>query len=202
MAAPTLDFWYDLASSYSYLAAHRITPLAKEAGVDVRWRPFLLGPVFKAQGMDTSPFNLFPIKGRYMWRDMERCAAELGLVFRGPSTFPQVSVLPGRIALVGLDEGWGEDFTRAVYVAEFADDRVISDPTVMSDILAALGLDAGPILARAQSDEIKNKLRANTEEALALDIFGAPSFVTADRELFWGNDRLEQALRWAKRVQV
>jgi len=77
MADPILDFWFDFASTYSYLAAARIRPLAAAAKVQVRFRPFLLGPIFKAQGWDTSPFNLYEAKGRYMWRDMERLAAEL-----------------------------------------------------------------------------------------------------------------------------
>ena len=104
-------------------------------------------------------------------------------------------------ALVGHDEGWGEDFTRAVYLAEFVEDKLISDAAVMVAILKSMGRDADAVMARAQSDAIKNRLRTNTEEAQALNIFGAPSFVTADKELFWGNDRLEQALRWAKRLQ-
>ena len=79
-----LDFFYEFASTYSYIAALRIAPLAESAGVTVRWRPFLLGPIFKAQGWDTSPFNLYEAKGRYMWRDMERLAAELSLPFRRP----------------------------------------------------------------------------------------------------------------------
>ena len=84
MHRPHLDFWFEFASTYSYPAAMRIAPLAREAGVDVRFRPFLLGPIFKAQGWDTSPFNLFAAKGRYMWRDLERICAELGLPFRRP----------------------------------------------------------------------------------------------------------------------
>src|SRR4051794_33017522 len=85
MADPVLDFWFDFASTYSYLAAARIRPLAAAAKVQVRFRPFLLGPIFKAQGWDTSPFNLYEAKGRYMWRDMERLAAELSLPFRRPA---------------------------------------------------------------------------------------------------------------------
>jgi 2-hydroxychromene-2-carboxylate isomerase len=115
----TLDFFYDLASTYSYLAAVRIGPLAQAAGVTVRWRPFLLGPIFKAQGYNTSPFNVHQLKGRNMVRDCERQCAELGLPFRLPSPFPAISLLAGRVAHVGLAEGWGEDFSRAVYSAEF-----------------------------------------------------------------------------------
>jgi 2-hydroxychromene-2-carboxylate isomerase len=190
---PTMDFFYEFASSYSYLAAMRIAPLARAAGVAVRWRPFLLGPIFKAQGWDTSPFNLYPAKGRYMVRDCEREAAALGLTFRLPDPFPQNTLTAARVALVGLEEGWGEDFSRAVYRAQFAEGRRIGEATI-GEILQSLGRDSPAAFARAQSDPIKARLRAETEEAQRLGVFGAPSFVAAG-ELFWGNDRLEQALR-------
>lgn len=195
---PALDFFYDFASTYSYIAAMRIAPLAESAGVTLRWRPFLLGPIFKAQGWDTSPFNLYPAKGRYMVRDCERQCADLGLAFRLPEPFPASSLLASRVALVALEEGWGEDFSRAVYRAEFAEGRNIGDPGVIAGIVQTLGRDSAAALARAQSGEIKAKLRAETEEAQRLGIFGAPSFVAAG-ELFWGNDRLEQALDFVKR---
>jgi 2-hydroxychromene-2-carboxylate isomerase len=194
---PEIDFFYEFASSYSYITALRIAPVAKAAGVTVRWRPFLLGPIFKAQGWDTSPFNLYPAKGRYMVRDCERQCGELGLAFRLPDPFPQNTLLAARVALVGLEEGWGKDFSRAVYRAEFAEGRNIGDPAVVAQIVGALGHDSTAALARAQSDEIKGKLRAETEEAQRLGIFGAPNFVTRG-ELFWGNDRLEQAMEFAK----
>src|SRR4029077_5115127 len=194
---PTVDFFYEFASTYSYIAAMRIAPLAESAGVTLRWRPFLLGPIFKAQGWDTSPFNLYPAKGRYMVRDCERQCADLGLSFRLPEPFPQNALLASRVALAGLDEGWGEDFSRAAYRAEFAENRNIGDPAVVADIVRALGHDAATALGRAQSDDIKGRLRANTEDAQRLGIFGAPSFI-AGGELFWGNDRLEQALDFGK----
>jgi len=190
---PEIDFFYEFASSYSYIAAMRIAPVAKAAGITVRWRPFLLGPIFKAQGWDTSPFNLYPAKDRYMVRDCERQCAALGLTFRLPEPFPQHTLLAARIALVGLEEGWGEEFSRAVYRAEFAEGRNIGNPAIVAEIVQSLGHDGAAALARAQSDEIKGKLRTNTEEAQRLGIFGAPSFI-AGSELFWGNDRLEQAL--------
>jgi 2-hydroxychromene-2-carboxylate isomerase len=199
MSRPLLDFWLEFASTYSYPAAMRIGALAKAAGIDVRWRPFLLGPIFKAQGWDTSPFNLYPARGRYMWRDLERICADLGLPFRRPAPFPQSSLLAARVALAGFEQGWGEDFARAVFVAEFGEGRPINDEGTIADLLARLNVAPGPLLARAQSSEIKDRLRAQTDEAQRLGIFGAPSFVTADGELFWGNDRLEAALAWAKR---
>ena len=162
---PEIDFFYEFASSYSYITALRIAPVAKAAGVTVRWRPFLLGPIFKAQGWDTSPFNLYPAKGRYMVRDCERQCAALGLTFRLPEPFPQNTLLAARVALVGLAEGWGEDFSRAVYRAEFAEGRNIGEPSIVAEIVSGLGHDSAAALERAQSDEIKGKLRAETQEA-------------------------------------
>ena len=198
MPACDLDFWFDFASTYSYLAAMRIGPLAEEVSVRVRFRPFLLGPIFKAQGWDTSPFNLYPAKGRNMWRDLERSCADLKLPFRRPDPFPQNSLLAARAALVVLDQPWGEDFCRALFRAQFAEGRRIDDAAAVGDVLAGLKIDPQLELAAAQSDAIKTRLRAQTEEAQRLGVFGAPTFTTADGELFWGNDRLQPALRWAK----
>jgi 2-hydroxychromene-2-carboxylate isomerase len=200
MGAPILDFWFEFASTYSYPAAMRIDQLADKAGIEVKFRPFLLGPIFAAQGWTTSPFNLFAAKGRHMWRDLERICGELALPLRRPESFPQSSLLAARVALVGLDHAWGKDFCRAVFRAEFADGRRIDAPQTISAILAELNADPAATLVAAQSSTIKEKLRAETTEALRLDIFGAPSFRTADGELFWGNDRLESALAWAKRA--
>ena len=208
-----LDFWFEFASTYSYPAAMRISPLAREAGVTVRFRPFLLGPVFQAQGWNTSPFNLYAAKGGNMWRDLERLCADLKLSFRRPEPFPQNSLLAARVALAGLStapgeqssgeqswdgQSWGEQFCQAVFLAEFCDGLQIDDVAVLSDILARLNVKPKPVLDAARTDTNKARLRAQTEEAQRLGIFGAPSFVTADGELFWGNDRLERALAWAK----
>jgi 2-hydroxychromene-2-carboxylate isomerase len=197
MTPPVVDFWFDFGSTYSYPAAMRIGALAEQADVRVRFRPFLLGPIFKAQGWSTSPFNLFPAKGRHMWRDLERPCAELAVPFRRPDPFPQNSLLAARVALAGFDQGWGEDFCRAVFRAQFGEGWAIDDAGVIGDLLAGLQVDPPPALAAAQSDAIKARLRGQTEEAQRLGLFGAPSFTTIDGELFWGNDRLEQALKWA-----
>jgi 2-hydroxychromene-2-carboxylate isomerase len=199
MAKPSVDFWFEFASTYSYPAAMRISPLAESAGVAVRWRPFLLGPIFKAQGWTTSPFNIFPAKGRNMWRDLERTCGTLGLPFTRPTTFPQNTLLAARVALVGLAEPWGEDYCRAIYRAEFGEGLKVEESETIAAILLRLGLDARSVLERAQTNDIKSELRARTEEAEQLGIFGSPNIVTADGELFWGNDRLEVALSWAKR---
>ncbi len=143
MREKVLDFWFDFASTYSYPAAQRIGPLATKARVKVRFRPFLLGPIFLAQGWDTSPFNLFEAKGRNMWRDLERLCADLDLPFERPEMFPQQSVLAARVALIGLklQEKWGKNFCLALFRAEFGEGKRIDDPAVISDILTRLKVD-------------------------------------------------------------
>jgi|SRR5689334_6218466 len=199
MTAPRLDFWFDFGSTYSYPAACRIGALARDAGIALRWRPFLLGPIFQKQGWTTSPFNLQPAKGRYMWRDLERVCAAMGLPLRHPSNFPRAALLAARIGVLAADEPWLGEFVRAVFRANFAEDREIGDAAVIRDLLGGLGLAADEIAARAETPENKLALRARNDEAERVGIFGAPSFVTGDGELFWGNDRLEQALAWAGR---
>jgi 2-hydroxychromene-2-carboxylate isomerase len=193
-----VQFWFDFASTYSYPAAWRVETLARQQRVPVEWKAFLLGPIFQAQGWNDSPFNLFPVQGRYMWRDLERICADLDLPFRRPSQFPRNSVLAARIAGRFGAEPWLPDFARAVFRANFAEDRDIAQPVVLERCLAALGLPGAELLQEVQSPDGKAQFRARTEHAVALGIFGAPTFVVGD-ELFWGNDRLEPALAWAVR---
>ena len=189
------QFWYDFASTYSYLSACRIGNLARERGISVEWKPFLLGPIFKDQGWDTSPFNIYTAKGNYMWRDIERLSLKCRIPFRRPSEFPRNSVLASRIALVGVPEEWCEEFSNLIYSYNFAEDKDISDREVLDSALKLMGKEPAEIIQRAVSGENKGKLRAQTQEAIDRGIFGAPSFVTGD-EIFWGNDRLEDALDW------
>src|SRR5262252_10491853 len=147
---PSLTFWYEFASTYSWLAAERIEMLAAQAGVDVGWRPFLLGPIFAGQGWTNSPFNLYPAKGRNMWRDLERLCGDVNLPFRRPEPFPQNSLLAARVALVGLNTTWGEEFCRTVFRAEFCEGRQIDDPAVISDILERLQVKSTPVLDAAR----------------------------------------------------
>ena len=174
----------------------RIEQRAAEAGVALAWRPFLLGPIFREQGWNDSPFNLYPAKGRYMWRDVERVCAELRLPFRRPSVFPRNGLRAARIACRHQEEAWLPDFVRAVYHASFAENRDPADPAVLAELLAGLGLPGEPILARASEDAAKHALREQTGRAVERGIFGAPSF-WVDGELHWGNDRLDAALRSA-----
>lgn len=197
-APSTLDFWYDFASTYSYPAVERIGAAAQEAGVAVHWRPFLLGPIFARQGWTDTPFKLYPVKGRYMWRDLQRLCDSLGLPWRRPSRFPQNGLLAARIVLAGAGAAWCIPFTRQVYQANFVHDRDIADPETLAQILRALGQNADAILEQAQHPDVKVRLRTETEEAERSGIFGAPSF-TIGAELFWGHDRMAQAIEWAAR---
>ena len=194
---PVLEFWYEFASTYSYLAVMRIEELAVDSGVELEWKPFLLGPIFKSQGWDTSPFNIYETKGRYMWRDLERHCKKYGIPFKRPTVFPRNEILASRVALIAEPEGWCPEFTKLVYRANFAEDRDISDQAVIESILDSLGKDGAQVIERATTDENKLKLRAQTELAEKKGVFGAPAFFAGD-ELFWGNDRLRDALSWAK----
>lgn len=192
---PQLTFWYEFASTYSYLSAMRIAPLCARAGVTLIWRPFLLGPIFAAQGWDSSPFNLYPAKGRYMWHDLSRQAAAQDLPpITRPDPFPQNGLLAARIATLGADQPWGPDFTRATFHAQFAEGADISAPQTLAQILQTLGQTPEQILTQAQSAPTKSALRQATDTAQRLGLFGAPSFTTQDNDLFWGDDRLEQAI--------
>ena len=196
-ALKPIEFWFEFASTYSYLSAMRLPGLARQAGVAVTWRPFLLGPIFKAQGWDTSPFNIYAAKGNYMWRDMERRAGRLGLSVSKPDPFPQNSLLAARVMLAAPPGAKAVAFCQNVYLAQFDAGQDIADPDVISACLAAAGLPATLLMAAGQ-DANKHKLRETTEEAARRGLFGAPSFLVGD-ELFWGDDRLEDALDWATR---
>jgi 2-hydroxychromene-2-carboxylate isomerase len=196
-APAAIEFWFEFGSSYSYLAALRIDDLARTADVGVLWHPFLLGPVFRELGWSTSPFLLQAAKGRYMWRDMQREAAKYGLAWRRPSVFPRTALLPMRVATLGAGAPWIAEFVRRVMRQNWVQDREIDDPAAVSEALAGLVPDPEAVLAAALAPENKLRLRAHTELACARGIFGAPTFFVGD-EMFWGNDRLEDAIALAR----
>lgn len=191
-----MDFWFEFSSTYSYPAAMRIERLAAAQHVNVTWRPFLLGPIFRQRGLSDSPFNLHTDKGRYMWRDLQRICDAAGLPFHRPAIFPRNGLLAARVACWHDREPWLPVFVRSIFNANFANDTDIADPATVSRCLVEAGAEPATALAVAQADASKAKLRAQTDKAITLGIFGAPSF-TVGSELFWGNDRLEAALSWA-----
>ena len=173
---PPIEFWFEYASTYSYPAAMRIEQVAAAHGCSVRYQPFLLGPIFRAQGWSDSPFNIYPAKGKYMWRDLARICEELAIPFQRPTQFPRNGLLAARITCAAQSEAWHPAFVRSVYTASFAHDRDISAPEVLRECLSGLVSDPDEWLRQADSPQTKARLRASTERAKELGIFGAPSF--------------------------
>jgi len=194
-----LEMWFDFASTYSYVAAMRVERQAADLGVQVVWRPFLLGPLFEAQlGIKDSPFNVHPVRGRYMWRDLERLCQKHRLEWRRPSVFPRSGLLAARVACGAIREAWLPAFCRAIFRANFAEDADIAEPAVVRGALDALGLTSDGWLEAASSPAAKQALRDRTAQAASAGMFGAPHFVVGG-ELFFGQDRLEDALAWCRR---
>ncbi len=197
-----IAFWFEFASTYSYPAAMRIERLAAEAGIGVAWHPFLLGPLLhQQQGMADSPFNVVPVKGQYMWRDFARVCAAEKLPLKKPAAFPQNGLKAARLTAVLPQDARGA-FVKSVYSANFAEDLAISDDSTLTAILTRLGHHAPDLLAASQSDAVKAAVKANTEEAARRGVFGSPTVFAPDGEMFWGNDRLEEAIAWAKQPEL
>jgi 2-hydroxychromene-2-carboxylate isomerase len=194
----SLEFWFDFASTYSYIAAMRIEDLCRNAGVSLSWTPFLLGPIFGMQGWNDSPFNLNPRRGGYMWRDLERLTTKFGLPWVRPTRFPRASTLAARVAAAAAGEPWLGDYIRAIFVANFGQDRDIGERAVVEDVLRKLSLPADIVVERALAPDQRGRLRSNTERAIEVGIFGAPDCLV-DGELFWGEESLEDAIAWAAR---
>lgn len=199
MDKSSFEFWFDFASTYSYLSVYRIEELAQNQNIKIKWKPFLLGPIFNTQGWDTSPFNIYKAKGEYMWRDITRLSEKYRIPFTHPSQFPRNGLLAARVSVAFEDESWVPEFIKSVFIANFSDDKDISNEEVLSSILKTLGLDAAQIIAEAKTQENKDKLREQTQLAAVKSIFGAPTFVIGG-EIFWGNDRLEDAIEWYSKL--
>lgn len=200
-ASPEIELWFEFGSNYSYLSVMRIEDEALRAGVRIVWKPFLLGPIFRALGMENSPFVLQKEKGAYMQHDMARLCRKYGLApWVQPSVFPRLAVLPLRIVLLGAEQPWVAAFSRKVMELNFVLDQDINHPEQIAPILSALGLPSAEILQEAQSEPIKARLRDQTDQARARGIFGAPTFFVGG-EMFWGNDRLEDALAFASELK-
>lgn len=196
--ARQIQFWFEFASTYSYLSAMRIEQAAAAKGVVVEWQPFLLGPIFAEQGWDNSPFNIYPAKGRYMWRDMERLSTERGLPFARPARFPQNGLKAARLVLAIEAPDQKAAFVRAVYSAEFGSGCDVSDESVLAECLQSANLPI-EMLDMASDPSIKSALIEQVAMAKSHDIFGAPSFLVGE-ELFWGDDRLDAAISYAAQI--
>jgi 2-hydroxychromene-2-carboxylate isomerase len=188
--ADEIELFFDIGSSYSYLAATQMQGLAERTGLHVRWRPFLLGGVFKATGNDM-PARL-PAKARWMFGDMTLWARRYGIPFRMPSRFPVVTLRTQR-ALAAAERSAPASlpaFALALFRAYWAEDQDVTTDAVIGAAARAAGLDDAAILAAIDAPETKELLRATTDEAVRRGAFGAPAMFVGDT-LFWGNDRIE-----------
>jgi 2-hydroxychromene-2-carboxylate isomerase len=191
----TLDFYYFLGSTYTHLSVHRAAALCERAGVDLVWRPFSVRALMREQ--NNSPFAGKPLKMAYMWRDIQRRAERFGL----PSytALPPYPIDPhlqaNHVAALAALEGWCPAFTRAAYHCWFVQARDPGDPAHLQAILESLGHDAAAVLARAAAEPVRARYEQHTTTARELGLFGSPSFVCG-REIFWGDDRLEDAIDW------
>lgn len=182
----TIEFFWDAASSYTYLASTRIEPVAQRCGAALVWKPFLLGKVFEATG-NRPPVSV-PAKGKHLFEDMRRWAQLYGVPFQFPKVFPVNSVAALRIALA-LPQAQQGAWAKVVMHHYWGLGEDISQPEVLKAIAVSLKLDGEQLLAATQTQAVKDLLRANTEEAVKRGVFGAPAFFVGE-ELFWGNDRL------------
>ncbi len=196
----TIDFWFSVGSTYTYLTVMRLPEIAGKSGVTFRWRPFSVRAIMKE--MDNVPFSTKPIKAAYMWRDIERRAAAYGLPVQVPAPYPLDNFdLANRVAILGAREGWCEDYVRATYKRWFQQRQPAGGEPNLSESLLEIGQDPQRVIAEANSDEIGKAYEAATDEARSLNLFGAPSFVVR-REVFWGDDRLDDAISWLKHGRV
>ncbi len=191
-----IDFWYSIGSTYSYLTVARIEDAATAEGVKVRWCPFNVRHVMIVQ--NNIPFQDKPEKTAYLWRDIERRSVRSGLKPQVPAPYPITDLeLANKVAMVGVKQGWVGDYTRATYRLWFESGDPAGEDPNLSASLREIGCDPSEVLAMAQSEAISQGLADRTDEAMALGVFGSPSFVVKG-EVFWGDDRLEDALAWAK----
>jgi 2-hydroxychromene-2-carboxylate isomerase len=192
-----IEFYFDVGSPYSYLAWGELPRVAQRTGATVRWRPMLLGGVFKATG-NRSPIEV-PAKGAWTFDDMQRWARRYGMRLQRNPAFPVNTLFLMRVAtgLLMRDEEAFRRYLDAVFRAMWDTPRNLNDPAEVSATLAAAGFDVAEVLALADDPKVKEQLRVTTEQAVQRGVFGAPSFFVGD-ELFWGQDRLdfvEEALR-------
>lgn len=194
MAGTQIDFWFTMGSTYSFLSVMRIAELERSTGIGFRWRPFHLLVIL--QEMKHVPFADKPAKSAYMWRDIERRASMYGISAQLPVPYPaKQSMVANLVATVGMREGWGADYVRAAYGRWFQLGQETGSEPNVSQSLVDIGQDPTRVLALAGSEDAKTALTAETDAARELGIFGSPTFVV-DRELFWGDDRLEDAISW------
>jgi len=193
-----IDFWFSIGSTYTYLTVSRLNELSKQEGLGFNWHPFSVRKIM--MDMDNIPFTppSKKIKSNYMWRDIERRAVSYGFNPKIPAPYPLSQFdLANKLAVLGMNDGWGVDYVKSTYKRWFEQGKEPATEPNLSEILQELKLNKDEVIAQAQSTEIENKYLENTEKAYSLGVFGSPSFIF-DGEVFWGDDRLEDCIKWVK----
>lgn len=195
-----IDFWFSTGSTYTYLSVSRLEKVAADQDVRFNWRPFSVRAIMREQ--NNSPFAGKPVKMGYMWRDIERRAGLYGLEAKMPAPYPlQEFDRANRVALLGLDEGWGKAYVVASYRRWFVDGEEPGLEPNLSASLAEVGQDPERVVEQARSAKVGESYEAATGEARRLGVFGSPTFAVQG-ELFWGDDRLDDAVGWLKQGRL
>jgi 2-hydroxychromene-2-carboxylate isomerase len=189
-----IDFWFSIGSTYTYLSVMRLADVERASGVTFRWRPFSVRQIMDEQ--NNRPFITKPVKMAYMWRDIERRAAMYRLPIKVPAPYPLAQWdVANRIAVLAAQEGWVNDYARVTFRRWFQDGLEPGVEPNLSVSLEKCGQEPTRVLSRAEQGDIGDAYEAATAEARELGIFGSPTFVVGN-ELFWGDDRLDDAMAW------
>ena len=192
-----IDFYFSIGSTYTYLSVTRILDVEKKNQVKFNWKPFSVRMIMKE--MNNIPFPKDKInKVNYMWRDIERRAEGYKFFAKTPVPYPLSEFdLANQIAILGLKMGWGVEYVILTYKKWFQEGKEPAVEPSISEVCKELGLNKDEIIIESKTKEIKDEYFSNTDAARENKIFGSPSFMV-DNELFWGDDRMEDAIKWIK----
>lgn len=200
MAEPSIDFWFTMGSTYTCLTALRLAEVAHRTGLSFRWRPFDFRILLRERNY--SPFPPGSPRTAYMWHDIERRAGMYGLKVRIPAPYPVAdSWHANGVALLGMQEGWGPRFVPAAYRRWFQFGEENGGEANLRAALAEAGQDYDRVVTLARGEQIRGDLEQQTDEARRLHMVGSPTFIVAG-EMFWGDDRLQDAIDWARHGRV
>ena len=193
-----IDFYFSIGSTYTYLTITRILDVEKKYSVKFNWKPFSVRAIMKE--MNNIPFPKEKVnKVNYMWRDIERRAKGYGFFAKTPVPYPLTQFdLANKLAILGLEEGWGIDYVRLTYKRWFQEGKEPAVDPNISEICNELKIDKNKVIEKANSDKIEKEYLANTESARINKVFGSPSYIVGS-EIFWRDDRMEDAITWSKK---
>jgi 2-hydroxychromene-2-carboxylate isomerase len=194
-----IEFWFSIGSTYTYLTVMRLKTIEQETGITFNWQPFSVRALM--QEMDNVPFVGKPAKEKYMWRDVQRRAERYGIPANLPIEYPLKNFdQANRVAIVAQQEGWCPEYVRSTYQLWFREALPAGDEPNLSESLKKAGQLPDRVLDLADSAATKHAYQDATSRARSLGIFGSPSFVVDGLELFWGDDRLEDAIDCSRRL--